>query len=260
MSIDGKRLCGSYDTYKGKAAIHLVSAFASENGLVLGQVKTATKSNEITAIPELLDLISVEGCLITIDAMGCQKGIAKKIIEKEADYVLALKGNQEELFEEVKHAFKIMPINEINEQIDNGHGRVEKRICEVVTDLRFIDESVKWKGMKAVARINAQRTHKINGKIEQEYRYYITSITDAQRLNEAVRMHWAIENNLHWVLDVRFSEDKSRKRNGEMPENFSIITKIVINLIKMHPAKGSIKMKRLKAGWNQSFRQEVLQI
>jgi predicted transposase YbfD/YdcC len=260
VSIDGKRLCGSYDTYKGKSAIHLVSAFASANGLALGQVKTPDKSNEIKAIPELLNLICVEGCLVTIDAMGCQKAIAEKIKEEKADYVLALKGNQPELFEEVKRAFEFMPISEVDQELDQGHGRIEKRICETITDLRFIDESLKWKGIKAVARINAHRTHKIDGKQEQQYRYYISSITNAKQINQAVRMHWAIENKLHWVLDVRFLEDNSRKRNGEMPENFSLITKMAINLIKMHPAKGSIKGKRLKAGWNQTFRQELLQI
>lgn len=260
VSIDGKRLCGSYDTYQGKSAVHLVSAFASANGLALGQVKTSDKSNEITAIPQLLDLICVEGCLVTIDSMGCQKAIAKKIQEEKADYVLALKGNQSGLFEEVKRAFEFMPIDGLDKEVDQGHGRVETRICEVITDLRFIDESTKWEGIKAVARINAQRTHKINGKEEQEYRYYISSITNAININQAVRMHWAIENKLHWVLDVRFLEDQSRKRNGEMPENFSLITKMAINLIKMNPAKGSIKGKRLKAGWNQTFRQQLLQV
>ena len=205
-------------------------------------------------------MICVQGCLVTIDAMGCQKAIAEKIIEEDADYVLALKGNQPELFEEVRKAFEIMPIQGVDKQVDSGHGRVEIRICEVLTDLRFVDEAIKWKGLKSVARIDARRTHKINGKEEQEFRYYICSIVDPKKINQAIRLHWGIENKVHWVLDVRFSEDKSRKRIGDMPQNFALITKMAINLIKQHPVKGSIKVKRMKAAWNQQFRQEVLQI
>ena len=260
ISIDGKRLCGSYDTYKGKAAIHLVSAFASANGLILGQVKTADKSNEITAIPELLELIALEGCLVTIDAMGCQREIAQKIVDQQADYILALKANQEELYQEVIHAFTFMPITISDEELDKGHGRVEKRTCQVISDLRFIDEHAKWPGIKAVARIEAQRYQPLHDKHEVEYRYYICSIADAQQINQAVRLHWGIENKLHWVLDVVFREDLSRKRLGQMPQNFAIITKMAINLIKMNKHKGSIKVKRHKAAWNQSFRQELLNI
>lgn len=260
ISIDGKRMRGSYDTYQGKAAIHLVSAFASANGIVVGQVKTADKSNEITAIPELLGLIAVQGCLVTIDAMGCQREIAKKIVGREADYVLALKANQEELYEEVVHAFDFMPVLATDEQTDKGHGRVEKRTCQVISDLRFIDEHVKWPGIKAIARVHSQRYHPLLDKKEEEDRYYISSISDAARINQAVRSHWAIENNLHWVLDVDFGEDLARKRTGEMPQNFAVITKMAINLIKMNQRKGSIKVKRHKAAWNQSFRQEILRI
>lgn len=260
ISIDGKRVRGSYDTHSGKAAIHIVSAFASMNGLVMGQVKCADKSNEITAIPELLDLISIKGCLITIDAMGCQKKIAEKIIDNEAHYILSLKANQEELYEEVKKAFKFMPPQQNDEQISTGHGRVEKRYCEIISDLRFIDEAFKWKGIKSIVRIHAKRHHKLNQKEEEEYRYYITSISDAKKINQAVRLHWGIENQLHWVLDVQFSEDRSRKRAGRMPQNFGLITKMAINLIKQNPIKGSIKVKRMKAAWNQTFRQQLLGI
>lgn len=260
ISIDGKRMCGSYDTYKGKAAIHLVSAFASANGLVVGQVKTADKSNEITAIPQLLDLIAVQGCLVTIDAMGCQREIAQKIVDQQADYVLALKANQEELYQEVMHAFTFMPLSATDEQLDKGHGRVERRSCQVISDLRFIDEHIKWPGIKAVARVRAQRYQTLHDKSEVEYRYYICSISDALQINRAVRLHWSIENKLHWVLDVEFGEDLSRKRAGQMPQNFAIITKMAINLIKMNKRKGSIKVKRHKAAWNQTFRQEVLNI
>lgn len=260
ISIDGKRVRGSYDNHKGKSAIHIVSAFASVNGLVMGQVKCNDKSNEITAIPDLLDLISVQGCLVTIDAMGCQKKIAQKIEANGADYVLSLKANQEELFEEVKKAFEFIPVGQTDEQVNTGHGRVEKRYCEIITDLRFIDESTKWKGIKSIVRIHAQRHHKTNGKQEEEYRYYISSIVDARKINQAVRLHWSIENQLHWVLDVQFAEDRSRKRNGSMPQNFGLITKMALNLIKQNPMKGSIKVKRMKAAWNKQFRQQLLKI
>lgn len=258
VSIDGKTLRRSYDHYQGKAAIHLISAFASANSLVLGQVKTQEKSNEISAIPDLLDLIFLDGCVVTIDAMGCQKDIAAQIREKKEDYVLALKSNQPELYEEVKRAFQIMPIEASYTSVNSDHGRIEERICEVITDFRFIDEAAKWPGMQAVAKVKARRTHKNSGQTEEQDRYYICSLTKAEKISEAVRAHWGIENSLHWVLDVQFCEDLSRKRKGKMPANFALITKMVINMIKKHPAKGSIKVKRMKAAWNQNFRQQIL--
>lgn len=260
VSIDGKRVCNSYDSYSGKSAIHLVSAFASLNGLVIGQVKTSEKSNEITAIPELLELISIEGCLVTIDAMGCQKEIAEKIIDQGGDYILALKANQESLFEQVKQGFNISAPEQEDKQLDSGHGRVEIRHCQILTDFRFIEQAQEWKGIKAVAKVQAQRHDKLSKKVENQDRYYITSISKADKINQAVRLHWGIENKLHWVLDVNFAEDKSRKRMGNMPENFALITKTVINLVKKHPDKASVKLKRMKAAWNQQFREQVLGI
>ena len=223
-------------------------------------MKTADKFNEVTAIPELLDLIAVEGCLVTIDAMRCQCEIAQKIVDQQADYVLALKANHEEFYEEVKHAFSFMPITQTDEQLDKGHGRVERRICQVISDLRFIDEHVKWPDIKAVARIEAHRYHPLLDHSEIEYRYYICFITDAQQINQVVRLHWGIENKLHWVLDVEFREDQSRKRKGQIPQNFALVTKMAINLVKMNERKGSVKAKRQKAAWNQCFRQEILNI
>lgn len=260
IAIDGKSACKSYDTQSGKQAIHLVSAFASRNSICLGQVKTADKSNEITAVPQLLDMICLKGCLVTIDAMGCQKKIAAHIIDEQADYVLALKANQEELLEEVKHAFKIFDAQSIDKQVDAAHGRVESRTCELISDLRFIDEAQHWKGLKSVIRITALRSDKTHQSEQVECRYYISSLTNAEQINQAVRHHWGIENALHWVLDVRFNEDFERKRKGQSPYNFSFITKTVLNLIRLDQAKGSIKTKRLKAAWEIKVRERILKL
>lgn len=260
IAIDGKTVRGSYDYNSSQRAIHLVSAFASRNNICIGQVKTAEKSNEITAIPALLDMICIHSCLVTIDAMGCQKEIAAKIIDQQADYVLALKANQEELLEEVKKAFEVMPLQEVEEQLDAGHGRIEKRHCAIISDLRFVDEAAKWKGLNAIVRVKAERLDKTHGTQQVETRYYISSISNAAKINSAIRYHWGIENALHWVLDVRFNEDGERKRKGQAAYNFSFITKTVLNLIRMDQSKGSIKTKRLKAAWNTTFRQQLLNI
>ncbi len=260
IAIDGKTVRKSYDTHSGKQAIHLVSAFANSNSICLGQVKTAEKSNEITAIPQLLDMICLEGCVVTIDAMGCQKKIAAHIIEEQADYLLALKGNQEELLEEVVHAFKVFDTQGVDKQVDASHGRVETRTCELITDLRFIDETQHWEGIKSVVRLTAQRNDKTHQSEEVESRYYISSLSDAKQINQAIRHHWSIENSLHWVLDVRFNEDFERKRKGASPYNFSFITKTVLNMIRLDKAKGSIKTKRLKAAWDISVRERILNI
>lgn len=218
---------------------------ASINNICIGQVKTADKSNEITAIPRLLDMTCIQQCLVTIDAMGCQRKIAEQIIDGQAQYVLALKANQEELLEEVEHAFKTFDIQDIDNQLDASHGRVVSRTCELITDLRFIDESQHWKGIQSVVRLTARRTDKTHQSEDIEYRYYISSLMKAAQINDAVRHHWGIENALHWVLDVRFNEDFERKRKGNSPYNFSFMTKAVLNMIRLDKAKGSIKTKRL---------------
>jgi len=260
IAIDGKTARKSYDSASGKPAIHLVSAFASANNICMGQVKTADKSNEITAIPQLLDMICIEQCLVTIDAMGCQRKIAEQIIDGQAQYVLALKANQEELLEEVEHAFQSFDIQEVDKQLDASHGRAVSRTCEVITDLKFIDEAQHWKGIKSVVRLTARRTDKTHLAEQVEYRYYISSLTNAVQINEAIRHHWGIENSLHWVLDVRFNEDFERKRKGNSPYNFAFITKAVLNMIRLDEAKGSIKTKRLKAAWDPNVRERILNI
>ena len=197
--------------------------------MVLGQRKVDDKSNEITAIPKLLAALELSGTVVTIDAMGCQKSIAEKIVEKKADYILAVKENQQLLLDDIKDSFRMLTADTVAEEIDCGHGRVERRRCAVLGDLTLLDKPGDWKGLRSLVRIEAQRFHKATGKTEQETRYYISSLApNAARLNQLVRQHWGIENKLHWVLDVAFGEDLSRKRAGNAAQNFSLLNRILI--------------------------------
>jgi predicted transposase YbfD/YdcC len=261
IAIDGKRIRGSYDNYDNKAAIHMVSAFASQNKLCLGQVETADKSNEVTAIPKLLDLITTKGSIVTIDAMGCQKDIAKKIISKKADYILAVKENQKELFEQTTKMFSGIADIHMNETIDTGHGRIETRKCSVVDDLSFFDIKNEWEAIKSVIKIDSNRYIKSTGKSSNETRYYISSLkTDAEEINQAVRSHWSIENNLHWTLDVVFSEDASRKRKKNSAANFTLLTKIAMALLAREETKMSMRAKRYRATVSPEYREKVLKL
>ena len=259
VSIDGKSLRGSKK--KGsKSIVHMVSAWAGTNGLVLGQVKVDEKSNEITAIPELLKVLVLKGCIVTIDAMGCQTKIANKIISKEADYLLAVKGNQKSLEQSIKDTARLSEVADEWEEIDCGHGRIEVRNCKVYTDLSHVAKPEKWKSLRCLVEINASRTHKSDGKVEIETRYYITSLEpDAKKIGQSVRAHWGIENSLHWVLDVAFDEDKSRKRKGNAAQNFSVINRIALNMLKKETSKKrSIKGKQLDAGWDNDYLLKIL--
>jgi predicted transposase YbfD/YdcC len=263
VSIDGKRMCNSGEKGK-KAIIHMVSAWSHDNSMVLGQVKVNDKSNEITAIPALLDLLMVKGCWITIDAMGCQKDIAAKIKSKEAEYILAVKDNQEHLHDDIKDAFKHDKTEQTDEQINLGHGRIEKRTCRIITALEWICKTEDWQGLQTLIEIKSERTIKTTGVKEIQVRYYISSaISTAKMFNEAIREHWGIENNLHWILDVAFNEDNSMKRAGYAAENFSVISKIAVNLINQHKHKKgarklSVKTKRKKAGWSNDYLVAIL--
>jgi len=259
VAIDGKSLRGTAGS-EGKPIVHMVSAWASANNLVLGQRKTDAKSNEITAIPELLRVLELSGTTVTIDAMGCQKSIASQIVEQDGDCILAVKENQPTLLADVKDSFQMLAAGSVDEQIDCGHGRVETRRCSVLADLSLIDNTENWASLRAVVRIQATRFHKATGKQEHETRYYITSLKpDAQRLNAAIRQHWGIENKLHWVLDVTFGEDQSRKRAGNADQNFSLLNRIALNLIrKDKSSKGSIRGKRLQAAWDDDFLWQLL--
>ena len=234
----------------------MVSAWAAKNELVLGQLKVTEKSNEITAIPLLLDLLDIQGSIITIDAMGAQVEIAKKIIENEADYILSLKSNQSDLLDQVKERFEKQNPDSADLTNEKGHGRIESRKCEVITDLTFIDNSISWAGIKSVIRITS--TRELASKQTKEMRYYISSIIeDAAHFNQYIRMHWGVENKLHWSLDMIFNEDRQRKRTKNAANNFSYIRKIGLNLLKKHQSKGSLVTKRLKAGWDNKYLMQI---
>ncbi len=259
VAIDGKTLRGASEPSKKgadkKAIVHMVSAWASSNCLVLGQRRVDEKSNEITAIPKLLDALELNGTVVTIDAMGCQRAIAEKIIEKKADYILAVKENQGHLLEEIKDSFQMLAADAVAEETDYGHGRVEQRRCSVIADLGLLEKAPEWASLKALVRIEAERYHKATGKTETEIRYYITSLApDAAQLNRSIRKHWGIENSLHWVLDVGFGEDQDRKRAGYAAQNFSVLNRIALNLLKQDKtSKRGVHGKRLKAGWDNDY-------
>ena len=259
VAIDGKALCGTREA--GKATlVHMVSAWASANNLVLAQRRVDEKSNEITAIPKLLDALALSGTVVTIDAMGCQKSIAEKIVAKEADYILAVKENQGHLLEEIKDSFQMLPADAVAEEIDCERGRVERRRCSVIADLSLLEKAVEWPSLQGLVRIEAERYHKATGRTERETRFYITSLKpQAERLNRAIRQHWSIENKLHWALDVSFGEDLDRKRVGNAAQNFSLLNRIALNLLQQDKTtKLGIKGKRLKAGWDNDYLLQIL--
>ena len=261
VSIDGKSIRGSRDGGR-KDIVHMVSAWASANNMVLGQLKMEDKSNEIAAIPELLKLLALKGCIVSIDAMGCQRSIASAIADKEADYILALKENQGSLLQQAKDSFRFLEAKSVSEEVDSGHGRVETRICSAVEDLSMIRRKGEWKNLRSLVRVEGERYMKSTGESKKETRYYISSLpADASLLNRSIRSHWGIENSLHWVLDVAFNEDHSRKRAGYAAQNFSVMNRIVLNLLKNEfTVKQGIKSKRLKAGWDEQYLKKILQI
>ncbi|MCL1494254.1 MAG: ISAs1 family transposase [Pseudanabaena sp. Salubria-1] len=267
VAIDGKTLKHSYDRGADKGAIHMVSAWASANRLVLGQSKVNEKSNEITAIPELLKLLDINGCIVTIDAMGCQKEIASQIIEQGADYVLALKGNQGGLFEDVQWLFQ-QAINtdfvdvdhDFCQSIDKGHGRLEIRRCWTLSNLDYLTQLPLWSGLQTIALVQSER--RINGKVSTENRYYISSLpSNAALIANAVRTHWSIENSLHWVLDVSFHEDASRIRKDNSPENMAMLRHFALNLLSRDKSsKFSMRAKRNKAAWDLAYLNRLLNL
>jgi len=262
ISIDGKTLRGAKSSGK-KSPVHMVSAWANENNLVLGQVKVSEKSNEITAIPKLLEVLSLQDTIVTIDAMGCQTDIACKIIKKGADYILAVKANQEQLYQDIKDEFKFGENIQIDLSQGLDHGRIETRTCSLITDFQFIEEKNKWKNLKTIVRIESIREFKNSNKHkETATRYYISSLeAKPEDFQKAIRSHWAIENKLHWILDVAFSEDASRKRTGNSPQNFSILNKIALNLLKNEKtSKIGVKSRRMKAGWDNHYLIKVLNL
>jgi predicted transposase YbfD/YdcC len=267
IAIDGKVIRRSHDRGIGKAAIDMVSAWATANHLVLGQVKVDEKSNEITAIPQLLEALEVAGCIVTIDALGCQTEIAEKIIAQEAQYVLALKENQGNLYEDVVQLFEDLESSQYTayafdyeKTVDKDHGRMEIRECWTISDpevLRHLRGFANWKGLVSVSRIRAER--RIGEARSCEDRYHLASLTGAKRVLSSVRSHWGIENELHWTLDLAFDEDRCRVRKDHGPENFAVLRHIALNLLKQEKTcKRGLKGKRLLAGWNQDYLLKVL--
>lgn len=260
VSIDGKTLRGSYDRHDNKAAIHMVSAWSHKNQIVLGQYRTDAKSYEITAIPALIKLLDLSGGVVTIDAMGCQREIAEDIVAAGADYILALKQNQKTLYEEVENTFKVS-VGKTSKKTDKDHGRIETRKCSVVNNLKWIDEAKKWKGLNTVVKIERAREILSTGKKTTEISYYISSLKEtAEKINQLIRGHWEIENQLHWVLDVTFREDENRTRKGNADVNFNIIRHTALNILKLDNTKTSLKQKRYKAALDDQFREIVLKI
>ena len=268
IPIDGKELRRSHDRSSGKAAIHMVSAWASANQLVLGQVKVDDKSTEITAIPELLKALALEGCIVTIDAIGCQKEIAATIVDQGADYVLALKENQGNLyndvvllFDDLEHSAYQDYVYGTTKTMDKAHGRVDVRQCWTMAGrdtLRHLRGAEEWKSLQSVVKVRTERY--LPEKTEIKNRYYISSLKgEADQALLVKRTHWSIENSLHWVLDIAFREDESRVRKDHGPENFAILRHIALNLLKQAKSiKAGIKAKRLVAGWDEKYLLQVL--
>ena len=268
VAIDGKTVRRSHDNRAGKQPIHLVSAWASANTLTLGQVKTEEKSNEITAIPRLLQLLELNGCIVTIDAMGCQKEIAQGIMDRGADYLLAVKENQGRLYQDVRDLFEGaeeagfdgVPYDYAT-TLNKGHGRIERRECWTISDpscLEYLSTGKDWPGLRSVAKVVGRR--ETGTDVTVQPRYYISSLdVSAERLLAAVRAHWSIENSLHWSLDVTFREDQSRMRLDHSPQNMATLRQISHNLLKReHSLKVGIQGKRLQAGWREDYLLKVL--
>ena len=263
IAVDGKTQRRSHDRKRGMKAMHMVSAWACSNAVVLGQVKTEEKSNEITAVPELLDKLELSGCIVTLDAMGCQRAIAKQVKEGGGDYVLAVKGNQKQLNREVRRYFDAARERDFecegienDETAEDGHGRVESRSYYLSTDLGTLSCVKKWNGLRAVGMVESECWN--DGRVSIEQRYYITSLEDVETFGRAVRSHWGIENELHWRLDVTFREDEGRIRRGNAPHNMGVIRHVAVNLLKRESTKISVRKKRIRAALNDGFRDKVL--
>ena len=271
IALDGKTVRHSFDTALGKSAIHMVSAWCAQNHLILGQVKVDDKSNEITALPKLLQLLVIKGCLVTIDAMGCQTEIAEQIINQGGDYLLAVKKNQKHLHEDIVHLFKHATADNFategfseSRTVDKGHGRLEIRHCQLISDpdwLSYLRHGDNWKGLHSVVKIQAER--RLTGKKKKksvETRYYICSRpASAADILEAVRAHWGVENKVHWVLDVVFDEDANRARTGYAQQNLAAMRRMAINMINQEKTrKDSLKGKRQLAGWDESYLERII--
>ena len=262
VAMDGKCLRGSGDGFTGKEAITLVSAWNSKHRMVLGQCQVDGKSNEITAIPALLHVLDLEGAIVSIDAIGCQRDLAELVCERKADYLFGLKGNQPTLKEAVELAFLHHTPLSINEELDKGHGRIESRICDVLPASVLSEPAQPWKNLMTLVRVRSKREKVLDGATTEEVRFYISSHrAPAARFNALVRQHWSIENSLHWVLDVTFDEDGSRIRKGHADRNMATVRRTVMNICRLDDTpKLSLKFKRMKAAYSTEFRDRLLQL
>lgn len=261
VAIDGKTVRRSID--KNIKPIHVVSAWAADQCLVIGQIKTNEKSNEITAIPELLSMLVLKNAIVTIDAMGCQKAIAKAILEKDADYLLAVKGNQPALYDDIETIFEAVKSQtfplEMKEYVtnDSGHGRVETRFYSVLDNVNLLSTANQWHGIKSIGSVTSVREQ--SGKVTEDTRYFISSMSaDVQKFANAVRSHWSIENGLHWVMDIIFRDDECRIRKKHGPANFVTLKHITHNMLKSLPGKMSMRVRRKRAGWDDAFLKAAL--
>jgi predicted transposase YbfD/YdcC len=267
IAVDGKTARGSRDRFSGQKAIHLVSAWARDSGVLLGQRKVDDKSNEITAVPELLKLLFIQGCIVTVDALNCQKDIAQTIVEQKADYLFALKANHPQLHQDVvewfdwasQRQFRAVP-HSFHQTVDKGHGRLEIRRCWALHDPHAFEALAHydgWAGLRSIAMV--QRERRLPERTQTETVYYLSSLpADAARILQASRAHWSVENSLHWTLDVTFGEDGSRVRLDDAPENFAVLRHIALNLLKRHPVKLSLKRKRFRAALDDAFLLDLL--
>ena len=259
IAIDGKTVRGSKDSFHHQSALHSVHAWSVEEGICLGQMECGAKTNEITTIPQIIDLLDIKGNIISIDAMGTQTAIAKKIIENGGDYILAVKGNQGTLEEEVHATCKRnTPVSD-RVTVEKGHGRIETRRCEVFEKGLIVDFDHRWESLNTVVKITSTREFP-SGKKEKQERFYISSLKTDNDFNRCIRSHWGVENNLHWALDVTFREDEQRKRAKHAAKNFAIVRKIALNLLKKETGKESLRTKRLKAAWSRKFLISLLKI
>jgi predicted transposase YbfD/YdcC len=271
IAVDGKCLRGTQDKYLGQPALSMVSAWATADQLVLGQMKVDEKSNEITAVPELLALLDIKGCIVSVDALNCQKKAASQIVDQGGDYLLALKDNQPHMYEDVRNLFSwaregkfVAIVHDQYTQIGKGHGRIETRRCTTISDpecLAMLADHAQWQALRTVVHLHTKR--QIGDQVAEENRYYLCSLPAdtpnlAAQVLHATRSHWGIENQLHWVLDVTFREDYSRARTGNAGENLAILRRFALNLLRNEASKLSVRAKRLKAAWDQRYLLKIL--
>ena len=259
VAIDGKVLRRSFDAASAKSSLHMVSAWGCEQRLVLGQIAADAKSNEITAVPKLLQMLSLKGCVVTVDALNCQRAIARQIIGQEGDYALALKGNQGAMHDDVRRFLddRASPMTRAEPVVDGDHGRIETRTASVSTDIQWLQDDHQWPGLKAIGKIERMRETKTKTTKETAY-YLLSAPMSAERFGQVARAHWAVENSLHWMLDVTMNEDQARNRLDNGPNNLAVLRHMALNILNAKKSKISNRRKIKRAGWNNAFLADLL--